>query len=35
MTKDTFLDTLLPLQPTMQIMAERLLGSAVDAEDMV
>ncbi|MBP5528118.1 MAG: RNA polymerase sigma factor [Bacteroidales bacterium] len=35
MTKDTFLNTLLPLQPAMQIVAERLLGSAVDAEDMV
>lgn len=35
MTKDTFLDTLLPLQPAMQLVAERLLHSAVDAEDSV
>lgn len=35
MTKDNFLDTLLPLQPAMQLMAERLLRSGVDAEDVV
>lgn len=35
MTKDTFLNTLLPLQPAMQIVAERLLRSAEDAEDTV
>lgn len=35
MTKDTFLDTLLPLQPAMQIVAERMLHSSADAEDMV
>ena len=35
MTHDTFLNTLLPLQPAMQLMAERLLHSAVDAEDTV
>lgn len=32
---DTFLDTLMHLQPTMQLMAERMLRSATDAEDMV
>ena len=35
MTRDTFLDTLMPLQPAMQIVAERLLHSTVDAEDTV
>lgn len=35
MTKDTFLDTLLPLQPAMQLLAERLLHSSSDAEDIV
>lgn len=35
MTKDTFLDNLMPLQPTMQLVAERLLHSTVDAEDTV
>ena len=35
MTKDTFLDKLMPLQPTMQLVAERLLHSTVDAEDTV
>ena len=35
MTKDTFLNTLLPIQPAMQIVAERLLRSAEDAEDTV
>lgn len=35
MTQDTFLDTLLPLQPAMQLVAERLLRSVVDAEDAV
>ena len=32
---DTFLDTLMHLQPAMQLMAERLLHSAADAEDAV
>ena len=32
---DTFLDTLMPLQPAMQIVAERLLRSSTDAEDTV
>lgn len=35
MTQDNFLDIILPLQPTMQLVAERLLHSAADAEDMV
>lgn len=35
MNCDRFLNTLLPLQPTMQLMAERLLHSAADAEDTV
>lgn len=35
MNQETFLRTLLPLQPAMQLMAERLLHSAVDAEDAV
>ena len=32
---DTFLDTLMHLQPTMQLMAERMLRSTSDAEDTV
>lgn len=32
---DTFLDTLMHLQPAMQLMAERLLHSVTDAEDAV
>ena len=32
---DAFLDTLMPLQPAMQLVAERLLQSAADAEDTV
>ena len=32
---DAFLDTLMTLQPAMQLMAERLLQSAADAEDTV
>ncbi|MBQ8704405.1 MAG: sigma-70 family RNA polymerase sigma factor [Bacteroidales bacterium] len=32
---DTFLDTLMHLQPAMQVMAERLLHSVTDAEDAV
>ena len=32
---ETFLDTLMHLQPAMQLMAERLLHSAADAEDTV
>jgi len=32
---DAFLETLLPMQPAMQLVAERLLHSAVDAEDTV
>lgn len=35
MIMDSFLDTLMPLQPAMQLMAERLLHSATDAEDTV
>ena len=35
MNRDRFLDTLLPLQPAMQLMAEKILHSAADAEDMV
>lgn len=35
MNCERFLKTLLPLQPTMQLMAERLLHSAADAEDTV
>ena len=35
MNCERFLNTLLPLQPTMQLMAERLLHSAADAEDTV
>ena len=35
MNCDRFLNTLLPLQPTMQLVAERLLHSADDAEDTV
>ena len=35
MNCERFLKTLLPLQPTMQLVAERLLHSADDAEDMV
>lgn len=32
---DAFLDTLMHLQPAMQLMAEKLLHSSVDAEDTV
>ena len=35
MTQDAFLNTLLPLQPAMQLMAEKLLHSAFEAEDAV
>ena len=35
MTQKAFLDTLLPLQPTMQLVAERMLRSETDAEDAV
>lgn len=35
MTQDQFLNRILPLQPTLQLVAERLLGSADEAEDMV
>lgn len=35
MTKQRYLDTLLPLQPTLQLVAERLLGSETEAEDAV
>ena len=35
MTQKTFLDTLISLQPVMQLVAERLLNSAADAEDTV
>lgn len=35
MTQDQFLNRILPLQPTLQLVAERLLGSADEAEDAV
>ena len=35
MTKQHFLDILLPIQPTMQIVAERILCNSEDAEDAV
>ena len=35
MNCERFLNSLLPLQPNMQLMAERLLHSAADAEDTV
>ena len=35
MTQDQFLNRILPLQPTLQLVAERLLGSASEAEDAV
>ena len=35
MTQRQFLDTLLPLQPTLRLVAERLLGSREEAEDAV
>lgn len=35
MNQETFLHTLLPLQPAMQLTAERMLHSAPDAEDIV
>lgn len=35
MTQDQFLNRILPLQPTLQLVAERLLGSATEAEDAV
>ncbi len=35
MTQRRFLDTLLPLQPTMRMVAERLLGDKEDAADAV
>ena len=35
MTQDTFLKHILPLQPRLQLVAERLLGSAEEAEDVV
>lgn len=35
MTQGDFLDTLLPLQPALQLVAERLLQSEADAEDTV
>ena len=35
MNCERFLNTLLPLQPTMQLVAERMLHSDDDAEDMV
>ena len=35
MTQKTFLDSLISLQPVMQLVAERLLNSAADAEDTV
>lgn len=34
-TKDAFLDTLMHLQPALQLVAERLLRSAAEAEDTV
>lgn len=35
MTQEQFLNRIIPLQPTMQLVAERLLGSADEAEDTV
>ncbi|MBR6844056.1 MAG: sigma-70 family RNA polymerase sigma factor [Bacteroidales bacterium] len=35
MTQDQFLNRILPLQPTLQLVAERLLGSSDEAEDAV
>ncbi len=35
MTQRQFLDTLLPLQPTLRLVAERLLGNREEAEDAV
>ena len=35
MNQETFLHTLLPMQPAMQLTAERMLHSASDAEDIV
>lgn len=35
MTQDQFLNRILPLQPTLQMVAEKLLGSADEAEDAV
>lgn len=35
MKQDQFLNRILPLQPTLQLVAERLLGSADEAEDAV
>lgn len=35
MTQKRFLDLMLPMQPRMQLVAERLLGSATEAEDAV
>ena len=35
MTQRRFLDTLLPLQPTMRMVAERLLGNKEEAADAV
>lgn len=35
MTQRQFLDTLLPLQPTLRLVAERLLGNCEEAEDAV
>ena len=35
MTQKQFLDLMLPMQPRMQLVAERLLGGAAEAEDAV
>lgn len=35
MKQDQFLERILPLQPRLQLMAERLLGSSAEAEDAV
>ena len=35
MTQKVFLDRLMPLQPVLQLVAERILHSEADAEDMV
>lgn len=35
MTQDAYLNTLIALQPILQLMAEKLLNSAADAEDTV
>lgn len=35
MQQDQFLNRIMPLQPTLQLVAERLLGSADEAEDAV